>query len=79
VSLIDRMLRRTGAGLCEICEKRVATRKAKFTAQYVQSSPAAVFEEETMAGAEIAKKVCEECANFLQHAKNVSNLQVERL
>jgi len=79
VGLIDRMLRRPGAGVCEICEKRPATRKAKFTAQYVQSTLAAIFEEESLVGAELEKRICEECLKSLQKAKNVTGLTFERL
>jgi hypothetical protein len=77
--MIDRMQRRSVPGRCEICEKRPATRKAKFSAQYLQSTSAAMFEEESMVGVELEKRVCEECLNYLQNAKNVANLAFERL
>jgi len=77
--MIDRMQRRSAPGLCEVCEKRPATRKAKFSAQYLQSTSAAVFDEESLVGVDMEKRVCEECLNNLQSAKNVANLTFERL
>ncbi len=77
--MIDMMQRRSGPGLCEVCQKRPATRKAKFNAQYLQSTSVAVFEEETLAGVELEKRVCEQCLNDLQNAKNVADLTFERL
>ncbi len=77
--MIDRMERRSAPGLCEVCERRPATRKAKFNAQYLQSTSAAVFEEESLAKVELEKRVCEECLNNLQNAKNVTDLTFERL
>jgi hypothetical protein len=77
--VIDRMQRHSAPGLCEVCGKRPATRKAKFNAQYLQSSSAAIFEEETLAKAELEKRVCEECLSDLQNAKNVTDLTFERL
>jgi hypothetical protein len=77
--MIDRMPRRSAPGLCEICEKRPATRKAKFSAQYLQSTSAAVFDEESLVGVELVKRICEECLKKLQEAKNVTDLTFERL
>ena len=77
--MIDSMERRSAPGLCEVCGKRPATRKAKFNAQYLQSTSAAVFEEESLAKAELEKRVCEECLKSLQNAKNVTDLTFERL
>ena len=77
--MIDRMQRRSGSGLCEICEKRPATRKAKFSAQYLQSTSAAVFDEESLVGVELTRRLCEECLKKLQDAKNVTDLTFERL
>jgi len=77
--MIDRAQRRSAPGMCEICEKHVATRKTKFSAQYLQSTSAAVFEEESLVGVELEKRVCEECLGNLQNAKNVTNLTFERL
>jgi len=77
--VIDMMQRRSAPGLCEICQKRPATRKAKFSAQYLQTTSAALFEEEALAGVELEKRVCEECLNNLQNAKNVTDLTFERL
>lgn len=77
--MIDRMQHRSVPGRCEICEKRPATRKVKFNAQYLQSTFSAVFDEESLVGVELEKRVCEECLNQLQNAKNVANLTFERL
>jgi hypothetical protein len=77
--MIDRVQRRAVPGLCEVCERRPATRKAKFSAQYLQSISAAVFDEESLVGVELEKRVCDECLNHLQNAKNVTNLTFERL
>jgi hypothetical protein len=77
--LIDRMLRQPAPGVCEICERRRAAYKTKFMAQYVQSTSVALLEEETLTGAELEKRVCEECLIFLQNAKNVTRLTSEHL
>ena len=77
--MIDRMQRRVGPGMCELCERRLATRRVKFTANYVQSIATAIFEEEKMADVTLEKKVCEDCLTSLQNAKNVTNLTFERL
>ena len=77
--MIDRMQRRSGPGLCEMCEKRPATRKAKFSAQYLQSTSSPIFDEESLVGVELTKRVCEECLKRLQDAKNVTDLSFERL
>jgi len=77
--MIDQMQRRAATGLCEICGKRPATRKVKFSAQYLQSSSIAVFDEESLVGVELTKRVCEECLQGLQEAKNVTDLTFERL
>jgi len=77
--MIDRMQRRSALGVCEICEKRPATRKAKFSAQYLQSTLTAIFDEESLVGVVLEKRVCEECLSNLQNAKNVTDLTFERL
>lgn len=77
--MIDRMQRRSAPRLCEICGKHPATRKAKFSAQYLQSSSMAVFDEESLEGVELTRRVCEECLKGLQDAKNVTDLTFERL
>ena len=79
LSIIDRMQRRTGLGSCEICGKHPATRRAKFTAQSLQSAATALFDEESMVETNFDKRICEECLASLQNAKNVSNLVFERL
>jgi len=62
-----------------MCEKEPATRRAKFKAQYLQSTSAAVFDEESLVGVELIKRVCEGCLKKLQDAKNVTDLAFERL
>lgn len=51
----------------------------KFTAQYLQSSSMAMFDEESLEASEFEKRACEECLGSLQNAKNVTNLTFERL
>jgi hypothetical protein len=77
--MIDRLQRRVGTGVCEVCEKHPATRKAKFTAQYLQSTSSMPFDEESLVGMDFEKRVCENCLVSLQKAKNVTNLTFERL
>jgi hypothetical protein len=79
IPMIDQMQRRSGPGICEICGRHPATKKAKFNAQYVQSSSIAIFEEENVVGVELTKRVCEECSKALQEAKNVTDLTFDRL
>lgn len=62
-----------------MCGKEPATRKARFTAQYLQATSAALFEEENLIGVQIEKRVCESCLKKLQDAKNVTDLTFERL
>jgi len=73
------MLRKSALGSCEVCGRRPATRKAKFNAQYLAATSAALFEEENLAGVQLEKRVCEECLKTLQDAKNVTDLTFERL
>ena len=77
--MIDHMRRKPGPGLCEMCEGEPATRKAKFKAQYLQSTSAAVFDEESLVDVEMTKRICEGCLKKLQDAKNVTDLTYERL
>jgi hypothetical protein len=79
VLVIDQMRRRSGPGQCEMCEREPATRKVKFKAQYLQSTSAAVFDEESLVDVEMTKRICEGCLKKLQDAKNVTNLTFERL
>ena len=79
IPMIDQMRRRPGPGLCEMCERELATRKAKFKAQYLQSTSAAVFDEESLVDVEMTKRICEGCLKKLQDAKNVTDLTYERL
>jgi hypothetical protein len=73
------MQRKSGSGVCEVCGRQPATRKAKFNAQYLQGTSAAVFEEESLVGVHLEKRVCENCLKQLQEAKNVTDLTYERL
>ena len=52
--MIDRMMRRApGTGRCELCEKEIATRKAKFKAQYVETTSSPLMDEETMSSVDV--------------------------
>jgi len=62
-----------------MCEREPATRRAKFKAQYLQSTSAAVFDEESLVDVEMTKRICEDCLKKLQDAKNVTDLTFERL
>jgi len=79
VPLIDQMQRRSGPASCEVCGRGAATRRAKFSAQYLQATSAALFEEESLVGVQLEKRVCETCLKKLQEAKNVTDLIFERL
>jgi hypothetical protein len=79
VAMIDRMQRRSAPGLCELCLKSPVTRKAKFTAQYLQSTSSPIFDEESLVTTDFEKRVCEDCLKSLQNAKNVTKLTFERL
>lgn len=76
--MIDILLR-GGAGLCEVCQRRPATRKARFTAQYLESMPVPPVVEERVVSVQLERRVCERCLANLQKAKNVANLTFERL
>jgi len=74
------MIRRpVGSGRCELCERRVATRKAKFKAQYVEATPSPLWEEESLSMVDVEKRVCEGCLESLKNSKNVTDLVFERL
>ena len=78
--LIDRMQRRApGTGRCELCEREVATRKVKFKAQYLESNPSPLLDEESLSSVEVEKRVCEGCLESLKNSKNVTDLVFERL
>ena len=68
-----------GSGRCELCEQQVATRKAKFKAQYVESAPSPLLEEESLSIVDVEKRVCEGCLESLKNSKNVTDLVFERL
>ncbi len=68
-----------GPGSCEVCARHLATRRAKFTAKYLESSATLPFDEESLREMNFEKKVCEECLATLQKAENVSNLVYDRL
>jgi len=77
--MIDRMFRTSNKGLCELCEKRIATHKAKFTTQFVESLASPPFDEEKLSSAELQKTVCDECVKELRNSKNLTDLIVESL
>jgi hypothetical protein len=77
--MIDRMFRTSKKGLCELCEKRIAAHRAKFTTQFVESVVSPPFDEERLSSANLQKKVCEECVKELSNCKNITNLVVEPL
>jgi len=79
-ALIDRMHQTdSGVGRCELCRKEVATRKAKFKAQYLESTPSPLLDEESLSSVEVEKRVCESCLRSLTQSRNVSDLTYERL
>jgi hypothetical protein len=71
--------RKLGSGVCELCEKTIATRKVKFKAQYLESASAGLLEEESMNQVDVEKRVCEKCLDSLKNAKNITDLTFERL
>jgi len=78
--MIDSMLRgRNRVGACEVCQKKPATRKARFTALFLQAEPTPLLIEERVSKMEFEKRVCEECAGRLQSMKNVTDLILENL
>ena len=78
--MIDSMLRRRDrASDCEVCQRRPATRRAKFTAHFLQADPTPLLVEERIAKMEFEKRVCDACAELLQSMKNVSDLSLEKL
>lgn len=78
--MIDSMLRRrSGADICELCLTRRATRRARFTAHFLQADPMPLLVEERIAKAGFEKRVCDACAEKLQSMKNVTELSLEDL
>ena len=75
--MIDRLIRTSKKGLCELCEKRLAAHKVKFTAQFLESLASPPFDEEKLSSADIQKRICKECVKRLGNAANVTNLVVE--
>lgn len=73
--MIDSMPRRGDrASDCEMCQRKTATRMAKFTAHFLQSEPTPLMIEEHFAKMEFEKRVCDDCAEQLQNMKNVTDL-----
>ena len=62
-----------------MCEKEIATRKAKFKAQYVESASSPVMDEERLSTVEVEKRVCETCLESLKNSSNVTDLVFGRL
>jgi hypothetical protein len=78
--MIDSMLRkRDRASDCEVCQRKPATRKARFTAHFLQAEPTPLLIEERVAKMELEKRVCDDCAEQLQSMKNVTDLSLEEL
>jgi len=78
--MIDSMLRKGDrASDCELCQRKPATRKARFTAHFLQADPTPLLIEERVAKMEFDKRVCDECAGRLQTMKNVTDLTFENL
>lgn len=78
--MIDSMLRGRGRpGACEVCQARPATRRARFTAHFLQADPTPLLVEERIAKMQFEKLVCDGCAEQLQSMKNVTELSLEQL
>ena len=78
--MIDSMFRKARhASDCEMCQRKTATRKAHFTAHFLQSDPTPLLVEEKIAKLEVEKRVCDGCAERLQNMKNVTDLSFENL
>lgn len=78
--MIDSMLRRHDrAGDCEVCQRKPATRRAKFTAHFLQADPTPLLIEERIAKMKFEKRVCDDCLERLQSMKNVADLSSEDL
>jgi len=56
-----------------------ATRRARFTAHFLQADPTPLLVEEHIAKMEFERRVCDECAGRLQSMKNVTDLTLENL
>jgi hypothetical protein len=78
--MIEPGIRRVrGMAVCEVCWKRLATRKAKYAVRYLEELAAGVASEERMVETLMEQKVCEGCLANLQKASNISQLTFERL
>jgi hypothetical protein len=78
--MIDFIPRKPGrASDCEICKGKPATKRAHFTAHFLQEDPSPLLVEEHVAKLEFEKRVCDGCAEDLQNMKNVTNLTLESL
>jgi hypothetical protein len=71
--------RRDRASDCEVCQKKPATRRARFIAHFLQAEPTPLLVEERFAKMELEKRVCDDCARELQSMKNVTDLSLEEL
>jgi hypothetical protein len=71
--------RRDRASDCEVCQKKPATKRARFIAHFLQAEPTPLLVEERVAKMELEKRVCDDCARELQGMKNVTDLIVEEL
>jgi hypothetical protein len=78
--MIDSMLgRRSRSGNCEVCQGKQATRRARFTAHFLQADPTPLVVEEHVAKMEFERLVCDDCAEQLRSMKNVTDLSFESL
>lgn len=78
--MIDSMLRRRDReDLCELCQTKPATRRARFVAHFLQADPSPLLVEERIAKMEFERRVCDDCARRLRTMKNVSDLSFENL
>lgn len=62
-----------------MCQMKPATRRAKFTAHFLQAEPTPLMIEERVATMEFEKRVCDACAEQLQSMKNITDLQFASL
>ena len=71
--------RRDRASDCEVCQRKPATKRAHFTAHFLQAEPTPLLVEEHVTKTELEKRVCDDCARQLQSMKNVTDLSLEEL
>jgi hypothetical protein len=78
--MIDSMFRRRDRNSdCEVCQRKAATQRARFTAHFLNAEPTPLMIEEHVAKMEFEKRVCDDCAEQLRNMKNVTDLTLESL